>query len=86
MTPGIMIVYTLIISIILLFSVVSNFLVIGIVTYYRKLRTVTHMLICNLAISDILLAVVYIPQKLHDMTHPEYYYEGKLEYIYYVFN
>jgi hypothetical protein len=76
MPPG-MVVYLLFVSLVLLFAVISNFLVIGIVAYYRKLRTITHVLICNLAVSDILLAVVFMPQKLHDMTHPEFYHEGK---------
>lgn len=70
-------VYLVLISLILCFDVFSNILVIVAVISYRKLRTVTHVLICNLALSGILLAVVFMPQKLHDMSHPENYDEGE---------
>ncbi|XP_046352945.2 RYamide receptor-like [Haliotis rufescens] len=41
-----------------------------------KLRNVTNLFICNLAISDILLAGIVLPQNLHDVSHPTDNYEG----------
>jgi hypothetical protein len=64
-------------ALVLLFSVFSNALVIYCVIKHPKLRSVTHVLICNLALSDILLAGFVMPQKLHDLSHEEDFFEGK---------
>ena len=64
------------ISFLLVLAVFGNSLVIVCVGKFPKLRTVTNVLICNLAISDILLAGFVLPQKLHDMFHEEDFYEG----------
>lgn len=68
--------YIFIISALLVFAVFSNGLVIYCVVKFRKLRTVTNVLICNLAVSDILLSGFVMPQKLHDISHEEDFYEG----------
>ncbi|KAL4218331.1 Neuropeptide FF receptor 2 [Mactra antiquata] len=68
--------YIVFISAILVFAVFSNSLVIYCVYKYRKLRTVTNVLVCNLAVSDILLSGFVMPQKLHDISHEEDFYEG----------
>ena len=68
--------YIILMAILILFSVFSNGLVIYCVFRFKKLRTVTNVLICNLAVSDILLAGFVMPQKLHDTTHVEDFYEG----------
>lgn len=70
-------VYVSAVAILLLFAVLSNSLVIFCVAKFKKLRTVTNVLICNLAISDIILAGFVLPQKLHDMFHEEDFYEGE---------
>ena len=62
----------------LLFAVLSNGLVIYCVIKIKKLRTITNVFICNLSISDILLAGFIMPQKLHDISHKEDFFEGKL--------
>ena len=69
-------IFLAIIAIMLLFAILCNSLVIFCVFRYRKLRTVTNIMICNLAVSDILLAGFVMPQRLHDITHEEYFYEG----------
>ena len=62
----------------LIFAVFSNGLVIYCVSRLRKLRTVTNIFICNLSVSDILLAGFVMPQRLHDITHAsEDFYEGR---------
>ena len=66
------------IALMLLFSVVANLLVVVIVARNVKMRNVTNVCICNLAISDILLAGFVLPQNLHDISHTENYHEGKL--------
>ena len=68
--------YVAVISFLLVLAVFGNSLVIVCVAKFPKLRTVTNVLICNLAISDILLAGFVLPQKLHDMFHEEDFYEG----------
>ncbi|XP_046352944.2 RYamide receptor-like [Haliotis rufescens] len=70
------IVFIVVTGVVLLFSVCSNILVIVLVIKNPKLRNVTNLFICNLAISDILLAGIVLPQNLHDVSHPTDYYEG----------
>ncbi len=63
---------------VLMFSIISNILVIVSVVKFRKLRKTTNILISNLAVSDILLAGIVIPMKLHDLWHTDNYHEGNL--------
>ena len=71
-------------SVVLLFAVCSNALVIYCVIRIKKLRTVTNVFICNLSVSDILLAGVVIPQRLHDAYyHMDDYIEGKAMFHFY---
>ncbi|ESO87454.1 hypothetical protein LOTGIDRAFT_166607 [Lottia gigantea] len=65
-----------IITLVLVFSIVSNITVIIIMIKTPKLRNITNLFICNLSISDILLAGVVLPQNLHDLSHTEDYFEG----------
>ncbi|KAH3871369.1 hypothetical protein DPMN_034569 [Dreissena polymorpha] len=67
------------VSVVLTFAIVSNVLVIICVAKYRHLRSVTNVLISNLAACDVVLSGVFLPQKLHDVSHPENYHEGKLQ-------
>ena len=60
----------------LLFSTISNFIIIAIVVFTKKMRTVTNILIANLAVSDIILGTFILPQNLHDLTHTGDYHEG----------
>ena len=69
--------YIILMAVTLAFSILSNALVIYCVARFKKLRTVTNILICNLSVSDILLAGFVMPQRLHDITHPGMdFYEG----------
>ena len=71
--------YIVLMSVAVAFAVCSNILVIYCIFRFKKLRTVTNVFICNLSISDILLAGFVMPQKIHDVTHDgEDFYEGKL--------
>ena len=60
----------------LIFTVFGNFCVILVVVRNKKMRTVTNIFICNLALSDIFLAAVVLPQNLHDMSHTGDFHEG----------
>ena len=68
--------YTIVIGAMLLFAVLSNCLVVYCVVRFKKLRTVTNVFICNLSISDILLAGCILPMKIHDIFHEEDFFEG----------
>jgi len=70
-------IYIVLISALIIFAVISNKLVIYCVFRFKKLRTVTNVLICNLAVSDILLAGFVMPMRVHDITHIEDFHEGK---------
>ena len=70
-------IFLVIVALVLLFAIFSNALVIYCVIKFPKLRSVTHVLICNLAVSDILLAGFVMPQKLHDLSHEEDFFEGE---------
>ena len=74
--PG-QIVFVAFIGLLLLFSVISNVLVIVIVAKNARMRNITNVCISNLALSEILLAGFVLPQNLHDITHTKNYYEGK---------
>ena len=70
--------YTVVMATFLAFAVSSNCLVIYCVVKFTALRTVTNIFICNLSISDILLAGFVMPQRLHDMFHQGSYHEGNV--------
>ena len=79
-------VYIILMSIADVFAVLSNFLAIYCIVRFKKLRTATNVFICNLAVSDILLAGFVMPQKIHDITHDgEDFYEGKIRFLTFIF-
>ena len=79
-----LIIFLSIMSLLLVFAVFSNSLVIYCVIRIKKLRTVTNVFICNLSVSDILLAGVVLPQRLHDVYHHmNNYIEGNTSLISY---
>ncbi|XP_076458435.1 neuromedin-K receptor-like [Babylonia areolata] len=67
--------FIVIVGAVLATSVVCNVLVMVVVAVTPKLRTPTNVLICNLAVSDLLLASVVLPQNLHDVSHAEDSYD-----------
>lgn len=73
--------FVIIMAAMLLFAVLSNGLVIYCVIKIKKLRTITNAFICNLSISDILLAGFIMPQRLHDISHRYNFFEGKVKFI-----
>ena len=77
--------FVIIMAAMLLFAVLSNGLVIYCVVKIKKLRTITNVFICNLSVSDILLAGFIMPQRLHDISHKENFFEGKLNIIKYFY-
>lgn len=72
-----LLIYVIVMGIALLFAITSNGLVIYCVVRFSKLRTVTNIFICNLSVSDMLLAGFVMPQRLHDVFHDKaFYHEG----------
>ena len=71
-------VFVAIISLVLVYSVLTNLAVIVVVLRSSKMKTVTNILLVNLAISDILLAGVVLPLDLHDVLHADNFFERKL--------
>ncbi|KAH9494863.1 hypothetical protein Btru_015854 [Bulinus truncatus] len=70
--------FTIIISFVLIVSVVGNLLVLIVVIKTPKLLNATNVFICNVTVSDILLASLVLPQNIHDISHAsENYYEGE---------
>ena len=61
----------------LILAVFGNACVVLVVYRNKKMRTVTNIFICNLAISDIFLAAFVLPQNIHDMSHIGDFFEGK---------
>ena len=43
----------------------------------KTMRTVTNIFLSNLAVSDMILASLVLPQQVHDISHTEEYFEGK---------
>jgi len=41
----------------------------------HRALTSTDMMIVNLAVNDILLAGIFLPQKIHDLSHADHYFE-----------
>ena len=71
-------IYIILMSLVLAIAISSNLLIIYCVVRLKNLRTVTNIFICNLSISDILLAAYVMPLKLHDISHHDQdWYEGK---------
>ena len=70
-------IFCAVIGLLLFVSVFGNVVTVVMIVKDRKLHTVTNVLICNLAISDTLLAAVGLPQQLHDMALEEDYYNCK---------
>lgn len=66
---------------ILVFAVISNFLVIFVVIRNKKMRSVTNIFIGNLAVSDIVLGAFILPMRLHDLSHADNFHEGKKIYF-----
>ena len=77
--------FVIITAAMLLFAVLSNGLVIYCVIKIKKLRTITNVFICNLSVSDIMLAGFIMPQRLHDISHKENFFEGKLTLLNFVY-
>ena len=70
-------IYIILMSVVLAIAIFSNLLIIYCVVRLKNLRTVTNIFICNLSVSDILLAAYVMPLKLHDISHHEEdWYEG----------
>nr|KAG5713834.1 hypothetical protein BaRGS_024461 [Batillaria attramentaria] len=64
-------------GLLLLAAVVCNIMIVVVVVLNPKMRNPTDVLICNIAVSDLLLAAVVLPQNLHDISHSEdNYHEG----------
>ena len=70
--------YIVVMATFLAFAICSNCLVIYCVVKFTTLRTVTNIFICNLSVSDILLAGFVMPQRLHDIFHQGTYHEGNV--------
>ena len=70
-------VFIFFVGVMCLFAVISNSMVIIAVWKIKKMRNVTNILICNLSISDIILAGIILPQNLHDLSHEEDFVEGE---------
>ena len=70
-------VYISIMSLALLNAFVTNISIIIIVFRSKAMHTTTNILICNLAISDLMFTAFILPQNLHDMSHArEEWFEG----------
>ena len=72
------IVLAVVLGVVMVFSVVSNLCVMIVVCVHPHMHTVTHLLITNLALSDLCLTAFVLPQNIHDLFHTKNYYEGKL--------
>ncbi|XP_062614081.1 neuromedin-K receptor-like [Saccostrea cucullata] len=73
-----LVIFLTIIALILIFAVVSNFLVVIIVARNKKMRNATNIFIGNLSLSDIILGAFVLPQNLHDLSHAENFHEGEI--------
>ena len=66
------------ISTFLILSFLSNVSVVVVMLKIKTLRTVTNIFLSNLAISDMILASLVLPQQVHDVSHTDEYFERKL--------
>ena len=62
-TEGEMIAHSVFLSVVMVFTLFGNFLVIGTVVTYEKLRTVTNYFVISLAVSDVLVGLITLPLK-----------------------
>ena len=69
-------IFVAVVGMMLAASVICNILVVVVVGKTPKLRNPTNVLLCNLAVSDMLLASMVLPQNLHDISHSDNYFEG----------
>ena len=65
------------ISIFLFISFFSNVCVVIAIMKIKTMRTVTNIFLCNLAISDMIIASIVLPQQVHDISHTAGYFERK---------
>ena len=73
------------ISTFIILSFFSNVCVVVVMMKIKTLRTVTNMFLTNLAVSDMILVSVVLPQKVHDIDHTDEYHECKLHVIWSIF-
>ena len=69
--------FTAFISTFLVYSFASNVCVLVVIVKNKTMRTVTNIFLSNLAVSDMILASLVLPQQVHDISHTEEYFEGK---------
>ena len=60
-----------------MFSVASNVVVLLVVLSNKRMHSVTNLFMCNLAISDMFLAAIVLPQNIHDLSHTLEFHEGE---------
>lgn len=70
-------VFITLMALLLVFATVSNVMVLIIVYRNKKMKNVTNIFICNLAVSDILLAAFVLPPNIHDISHEDHFHEGE---------
>ena len=63
-TEGEMVAHAVFLSVVMAFTLFGNFLVIGTVATYQKLRTVTNYFVISLAVSDVLVGMTTLPMKV----------------------
>ena len=62
---------TLAYSVLLIFSLVGNGLIIAVIRRNKQLRTIINFFVLNMAISDLLLPIFALPRRLQDIYYPE---------------
>ena len=63
-TEGEMVAHAVFLSVVMALTLFGNFLVIGTVATYEKLRTVTNYFVISLAVSDVLVGLITLPLKV----------------------
>ena len=63
-TEGEMIGHAVFLGVVMAFTLFGNFMVIGTVATYEKLRTVTNYFVISLAVSDVLVGFTTLPLKV----------------------
>ena len=58
-------------------SFTGNVFILIVLTRIKTMRNVTNIFLCNLAISDMILTSLVLPQQIHDISHADDYFEGK---------
>lgn len=70
-------IFVVIISLLLSVTVIFNVLILVVILKIPKMLNPTNVLICNLAVSDVFLSGIVIPQNVHDISHAQLdYFEG----------